>query len=344
MLTIEDLLKKAGEEKASDIHLSVTSPPVFRLDGELKALESEVLTSEIIWGYIEKLTNKEQKEIFKEKGELDFSYGIAGLGRYRINAFRQRGSYGMVVRLVPVLTVSPEELGIPQAIINFTSLHRGIVLVTGPAGSGKSTTLASLINLINHTRSGHIITVEDPIEYLHQHRKCLVNQREVGQDTQSFAIALRAALRQDPDVILVGEMRDLETIAMAVTAAETGHLVFSTLHTNDTAQAIDRIIDVFPPHQQNQIRMQLASVLQGIVAQQLFPIVGKRGRVAAFEVLIATSAVRNMIRENKTHQIKNIIQTSGQIGMQSMEKGVEELVKKGLVSPQLARERLQGQV
>jgi len=213
-------------------------------------------------------------------------------------------------------------------------------LVTGPAGSGKSTTLASLLHLINHTRSGHIITIEDPIEYWHQHHKCLVTQREVGEDTQSFTAALRAALRQDPDVILVGEMRDTETIAMTITAAETGHLVFSTLHTNDAAQAIDRIIDVFPSHQQNQIRLQLASTIQGIVAQQLFPLRGKKGRVAAFEILIASPAVRNMIRENRTYQIKNIIQTSGQIGMQTMEKAVKDLVQKGLISPHLARERL----
>ncbi|NLI91858.1 MAG: type IV pilus twitching motility protein PilT [Peptococcaceae bacterium] len=342
MWTIEELLKKAGEAGASDIHLTVTSPPVFRLDGELKALGTEILTHEQISAFIKTLANENQLRFFEERGELDFSYGIPGLGRYRINAFRQRGSAGLVIRLVPFIVKTPEELGLPQSIVNFATLHRGLVLVTGPTGSGKSTTLASLINMINNTRSAHIITVEDPIEYLHQHRKCLVNQREIGQDTQSFANALRAALRQDPDVILVGEMRDLETIAMAVTAAETGHLVFSTLHTNDTSQAIDRIIDVFPPHQQTQIRVQLASVLQGIVAQQLFPVLNKRGRVAAYEVLIATAAVRNMIRESKTHQIKNIIQTSGQIGMQSMEKAVEELVKRGLISPQLARERLQG--
>lgn len=342
MLPIEELLKMAGEVGASDLHFSVKSPPVFRIDGELKALGAEILTNEHIDSFINVLTNPSQKRLFEDKGELDFSYGIAGLGRYRVNVFRQRGSSGIVIRLVPFMVNSPEELGIPPAIVNFASLHRGLVLVTGPTGSGKSTTLASLINLINNTRSGHIITVEDPIEYLHQHRKCLVNQREVGQDTQSFSNALRAALRQDPDVILVGEMRDLETIAMTITAAETGHLVFSTLHTNDAAQAIDRMIDVFPPHQQNQIRVQLASVLQGIVAQQLFPIMNKRGRVAAYEVLIATAAVRNMIRESKTHQIKNIIQTSGQVGMQSMEKAVEDLVKKGTISPQLAWERLQG--
>jgi len=342
MWKIEELLKKAGEVGASDVHLTTSSPVVFRIDGDLKAVGTELLTREHLDSFITQVTNKYQQEVFAENGELDFSYGISKLGRYRFNAFKQRGSSALVIRLIPYSIKTPQELGIPAAVVNFASLHRGLVLVTGPTGSGKSTTLASLINLINNTRSGHIITVEDPIEYLHQHKKCLVNQREVGQDTKSFSNALRAALRQDPDVILVGEMRDLETISMAVTAAETGHLVFSTLHTNDSVQAIDRVIDVFPPHQQTQIRAQLAAVLQGIVSQQLFPIQNKKGRVAAMEVLIATSAVRNMIREGKTHQIKNTIQTSGQLGMQSMEKSVEDLVKKGLISPKLAQERLQG--
>lgn len=340
MLTIEELLRKAGEVGASDIHLSIASPPVFRIDGELKALGAELLTNELIDSYIRELTNSNQYHLFQDVGDLDFSHGIAGLGRYRINLFRQRGSSGIVIRLVPSLK-SPEELGLPPAVMNFANLQRGLVLVTGPTGSGKSTTLAAIINQINNSRSGHIITVEDPIEFLHPHRKSLVSQREIGQDTQSFANALRAALRQDPDVLLVGEMRDLETIATAITAAETGHLVFSTLHTNDAAQTIDRIIDVFPPHQQNQIRVQLASVLQGIVAQQLFPMVNRPGRAAAFEILLATPAVRNMIRESKTHQIKNTIQTGAQQGMQTMEKATEELVSKGLVSAQLVRERLQ---
>jgi len=342
MWIIDELLKKAGEVGASDIHLTVKSPPVFRINGELKALGTEVLTAGNLEAFLQHLTSETQRSLFEEKGELDFSYGIAGVGRFRINIFRQRGNLGLAVRLVPFTVKDPQELGLPSAVVELSTLHRGLVLVTGPTGSGKSTTLASLINLINNTRSAHIVTVEDPIEHLHLHRKCLVNQREVGQDTQSFASALRSALRQDPDVILVGEMRDLETISMAITAAETGHLVLSTLHTNDTAQAIDRMVDAFPPHQQNQIRSQLASVLQGIVAQQLFPRMDQKGRVAAYEVLLATAAVRNMIRENKTHQIKNIIQTNAQIGMQSMEKSVEDLVNKGIISPQLARKRLQG--
>ena len=341
MWTIEELLKKAGNFGASDIHLTVSSPPVFRIDGELKAVGNEILTKEHIHSYISKILTDEQYRLFTEKGESDLSFGLPGLGRYRINVFLQRDNPGMVIRIIPLVIKTPEELGLPPALVNFASLHRGLILVTGPTGSGKSTTLASLINLINHNRSAHIITIEDPIEFLHSHKKCLVNQRELGQDTQSFSNALRAALRQDPDIILVGEMRDLETIAMAVTAAETGHLVFSTLHTNDAPQAIDRIIDVFPPHQQGQIRVQLASVLQGIVAQQLFPLHNNnRGRVAAYEVLVATTAVRNMIREGKTHQIKNIIQTSSQMGMITMEKAVENLVKRGLVSAETAQERM----
>lgn len=341
MWTIEELLKKAGNFGASDIHLTVTSPPVFRIDGELKAVGNEILTKEHINAYISKILTDEQFRVFTDKGELDISFGLPGLGRYRINVFLQRDNPSMVIRIIPLAIKTPEELGLPPAIVNFASLHRGLVLVTGPTGSGKSTTLASLINLINNTRSAHIITIEDPIEFLHNHRKCLVNQRELGQDTKSFSNALRAALRQDPDIILVGEMRDLETIAMAVTAAETGHLVFSTLHTNDAPQAIDRIIDVFPPHQQGQIRVQLASVLQGIVAQQLFPLHNNsRGRVGAYEVLVATTAVRNMIREGKTHQIKNIIQTGSQAGMITMEKAVEGLVKSGLISLETAQERI----
>jgi len=249
MQSLEELLKKAGNFGASDIHLTVASPPVFRIDGELKAFGNEFLNKEHIQSYINKILTDEQYKTFSEQGDLDLSFGLPGLGRYRINAFFQGKNPGLVIRIIPLVIKTPEELEFPSAIVNFASLHRGLILVTGPTGSGKSTTLASLINLINHNRSAHIITIEDPIEFLHSHKKCLVNQRELGQDTQSFSNALRAALRQDPDIILVGEMRDLETIAMAVTAAETGHLVFSTLHTNDAPQAIDRIIDVFPPHQ-----------------------------------------------------------------------------------------------
>lgn len=342
MWTIEELLKKAGNVGASDIHLTVTSPPVFRVDGGLKAVGNEILSKEDIEFYISKVLSEQQQRTFANNGEIDLSLSLPGLGRYRINVFRQRDNPAMVIRIIPLVIKTPEELGLPSAIVKFASLNSGLVLVTGPTGSGKSTTLASLINLINHTRSAHIITIEDPIEFLHNHRRCLVNQRELGQDTQSFSNALRAALRQDPDIILVGEMRDLATISMAVTAAETGHLVFSTLHTNDAAQAIDRIIDVFPPHQQEQIRVQLASVLQGVVAQQLFPLHEKKGRVAAYEILVATTAIRNLIRESKTHQIKNILQTGSQLGMITMEKAVEDLVKKGLITTEVAKEKIQG--
>lgn len=341
MWSLEELLKKAGEAGASDLHLTVSSPPVFRLNGELKAVGSKTLTNEQIVTYINTVANEEQLKIYSEKGELDFSCSIPGLGRYRINVFRQKGNSALVIRVIPLYVKTPEELGIPPAIVNFASLRSGLVLVTGPTGSGKSTTLASLIDLINSTCSGHIITLEDPIEYLYMHKKCLINQRELGLDTLSFAAALRAALRQDPDIILVGEMRDLETISMAITAAETGHLVFSTLHTNDAAQTIDRIIDVFPPHQQTQIRIQLAFVLQGIAAQQLFPLANGKGRIAAFEILVVTTAVRNLIREGKTHQIKSVLQTGSQAGMITMEKAVHNLVQQGLVLPQSVRKTIQ---
>jgi twitching motility protein PilT len=285
--------------------------------------------------------NEVQTRKFSEQGELDFSYSLTGVGRFRVNAFRQRGSVGVVIRLIPFNIPTPDQLSLPPVCMDFATLHKGLVLVTGPTGSGKSTTLASLVDSINRTRSAHIVTVEDPIEYLHQHRLSLVNQREIGYDTLSFANALRAVLRQDPDVILVGEMRDLETISTAVTAAETGHLVFSTLHTNDATQAVDRMIDVFPPHQQQQIRVQLATVLQGVIAQQLLPRADQKGRVAALEILLATPAVRNLIREGKTYQIPTVIQTNGKLGMQSMEKAIQDLQRAGRISPEVALERLQ---
>lgn len=245
----------------------------------------------------------------------------------------------MVARLIPFSSPTPESLGLPPVAVELARLHKGLVLVTGPTGSGKSTTLASLIDLINRTRACHIVTIEDPIEYLHRHQKSLVNQREIGNDTHSFANALRAVLRQDPDVILVGEMRDLETISTAITAAETGHLVFSTLHTNDSTQAVDRIIDVFPPHQQQQIRVQLAAVLQGVLSQQLLPRADQKGRVAAIEVLLATPAVRNLIREGKTHQIPTILQTGSKLGMQMMDKAIADLLRQGLISREVAQEK-----
>jgi twitching motility protein PilT len=341
VFAIDNLLKLAAEHQASDIHLTVDSPPVLRINGTLTRIEGEILSRKDLDQLAQSLMNETQARKFSELGELDFSYRISGVGRFRINAYHQRGSIAIVVRLIPFNIPTPEQLGLPPVIVDFAKLHKGLVLVTGPTGSGKSTTLASLVDYINRTRASHIVTVEDPIEYLHQHRMSLVNQREIGNDTMSFANALRASLRQDPDVILVGEMRDLETISTAVTAAETGHLVFSTLHTNDATQAVDRMIDVFPPAQQQQIRVQLAAVLQGIVAQQLLPKVDQKGRVAAQEILLVTPAVRNLIREGKTHQIPTVIQTNGKLGMQSMEKAIQDHLRAGRISNEIAQEKLQ---
>ncbi|AHF07420.1 type IV pilus twitching motility protein PilT [Desulfitobacterium metallireducens] len=341
MLNIESLLQLAVEHKASDIHLAVESPPVLRIDGVLTRIGEEKLSRQELDQFAHSLMNETQAQRFLEMGELDFSYSLSGVGRFRVNAFRQRGSVAVVIRIIPFTVPSPESLGLPSVCIELAKLEKGLVLVTGPTGSGKSTTLASLIDYINRTRSAHIVTIEDPIEYLHQHRLSLVNQREIGNDTLSFANALRSVLRQDPDVILVGEMRDLETISTAVTAAETGHLVFSTLHTNDATQAVDRMIDVFPPYQQQQIRVQLAAVLQGVLAQQLLPRADKQGRVAAFEILRVTQGARNLIREGKTHQLPTVIQTGGKQGMQSMERGLQDLVRQGLISPEVVQEKLQ---
>jgi len=320
--------------------LTVESPPVLRIDGSLVPLEYPNLSPTDMEEMVRSVMTDEQYKRFSEHGELDFSYSLPGVGRYRMNAFRQRGSAGMVIRLIPFNIPAPETLGLPPVSIEFARLQKGLVLVTGPTGSGKSTTLASLIDYINRNRACHIVTIEDPIEYLHKHQKSLVNQREVGNDTYSFANALRAVLRQDPDVILVGEMRDLETISTAISAAETGHLVFSTLHTNDATQSVDRIIDVFPPHQQQQIRVQLAAVLQGIMSQQLLPRASGRGRVAAIEVLLATPALRNLIREGKTHQIPTVLQTGGKQGMQTMDKAIQDLLRQGLITPEVAQEKM----
>ncbi len=340
MLSLEGLMHLAGEQKASDIHLTVESPPVLRIDGSMVQLQAKKLSQADLEMFARSLMNEQQAKRFFEYGELDISYSLPGVGRYRVNVFRQRGSIGVVVRLIPYVIPDPESLGLPPVCIELAKMHKGLVLVTGPTGSGKSTTLASLVDYINRTRACHIVTIEDPIEYLHRHKLSLVNQREVGNDTLSFTNALRAVLRQDPDVILVGEMRDLETIATAVTAAETGHLVFSTLHTNDATQSVDRMIDVFPPHQQQQIRVQLAAVLQGILSQQLFPRADHKGRVAAIEVLLATPAVRSLIREGKTHQLPTVIQTNTKLGMQTMDKAIIDLVHKGLISQEVAQEKM----
>ncbi|MBQ9119274.1 MAG: type IV pilus twitching motility protein PilT [Lachnospiraceae bacterium] len=328
MITIEELLTVAKERKASDLHVTVGIPPKVRVNGELEDLDYPSMSPADVEAIIDPLISDHFRKIIEEKGGADFSYAIAGLGRYRVNVFKQRGSYAFVMRIVASKVPAAEQLGVPESVVNLTNRKRGLVLVTGPTGSGKSTTLASLIDIINTNKNAHIVTLEDPIEYLHNHKKAVVNQREVGLDVDSYASALRAALREDPDVILVGEMRDLDTISIAITAAETGHLVFSTLHTIGAASTIDRVIDVFPPHQQQQIRIQLASVLEAVISQQLIPTQDGRGRVAAFEVMHATVAIKNLIREAKTHQIDSIIQTNKKLGMQIMDDAIYDLYLK----------------
>ncbi|WP_170240329.1 type IV pilus twitching motility protein PilT [Thermosediminibacter litoriperuensis] len=334
---VQEILAEAVRKGASDIHLTVGLPPVFRQHGRLEpqgqcppltASDTEALAREIL---------ADRWEEFIKRKELDLAYSIAGLGRFRVNIFYQRGSVGVAIRLVGEVIRSLDELGLPPVVGELADQPHGLVLVTGPTGSGKTTTLAAMIDRINERRSCHIITLEDPIEYLHQHKKSIVNQREIGSDSPSFASALRAALRQDPDVILVGEMRDLETVATAITAAETGHLVLATLHTGSAVQSIDRIIDVFPPHQQNQIRIQLADTLTGVITQQLLPRADGKGRVVAVEILIATPAVRNLIREGKTHQIVSLMQTGSRFGMQTMEMSLRQLREKGIINLDLCQ-------
>jgi len=329
---MEQLLHQAVKSGASDLHVTVGVPPILRINGTLSRTEHPVLTVKDTEELFISITTAEQQLYFKGHGEIDFSFAIFGLSRFRVNAFRQRGSVAIVIRVVNENVPTLEELGHPAILKTLACQARGLVLVTGPTGSGKSTTLAAMINLINQERSCHILTLEDPIEYLHKHSKSIVNQREMHSDTKSFTIALRAALREDPDVILVGEMRDPETIATAITAAETGHLVFATLHTGSAAQTIDRIIDAFPAHQQQQIRIQLSVTLQGIVAQQLLPRIDQKGRIAALEILIATPAVRNIIREGKTHQLTSVIQTGAKFGMQPMDIALRDLYRRGVVS------------
>lgn len=343
MFTIEELLLLAKEKGASDLHITVGIPPKCRVHGILVSLgENKLLpsdTNRIIWPML----TDQLKQKLEKNGEIDFSYSIPNLGRYRVNVFKQRGSYAAAIRLVGTVIPHPKTLGIPESVLELTKKKRGLVLVTGPTGSGKSTTLASLIDVININSNSHIITLEDPIEYLHQHKKSIVNQREIGLDTDSYQDALRAALREDPDVILVGEMRDLETIAIAITAAETGHLVFSTLHTIGAANTVDRMIDVFPPHQQQQIRIQLASVLEAVISQQLIPSSDGLGRVAAFEVMHVNSAIRNLIREAKAHQITSIIQTNKKFGMQTMDEAIYHLYISKMIDSEKAMHFAQDQ-
>lgn len=330
-VTIEQIMGCAKDAGASDVHITVGISPKMRVNGKLMVMPFPVLLPADTKRICDSMMNDKQKEHFEEKGEWDFSYSIPQMGRYRVNAFRQRGSVAMVLRIVGTIVPTPESLSLPPSVIDLYKMKRGLVLVTGPTGSGKSTTLASLVGKINMDLDAHIITLEDPIEYLHRHARSIVNQREIGIDATSYDLALRSALREDPDVILVGEMRDLETISTAITAAETGHLVLSTLHTIGAAATIERIIDVFPPHQQEQIRTQLANVLVSVVSQQLVPTVDRRGRVAAFEVMHATPAIRNLIRENKTHQIATSIQTSRRLGMITMDDALVELYMKGKI-------------
>lgn len=336
MLTIEEVLETAGKAEASDVHLTVGVPPKMRVNGKLVTMEFPKLMPEDTHNMASQILSEVQMEKFKEIGEFDMSFSIAQLGRYRVNAYKQRGSVALALRLVATEVPSPEKLGVPSSVIDLYNRKRGLVLVTGPTGSGKSTTLAAIIDKINTCRAAHVITLEEPIEYLHQHKRAVVNQREVGLDTESYANALRAALREDPDVILVGEMRDLETISVAITAAETGHLVLSTLHTLGAASTIDRVIDVFPPYQQQQVRVQLADMLEAVISQQLLPTADGKGRVAAFEVMHANNAVRNLIREGKAHQLNSVMQTNRKAGMMTMDDAIYQLYYEGKIDRETA--------
>ena len=337
---VNDLLERVIEMRGSDLHLSAGTHPVIRVHGELLVqTDMPLLNGSQIRQMVYSIISQKQREKFETELELDTSYTLPGRSRFRLNLFLQRDSVGAVMRAIPYEIVDFDQLGIPASVRQFAHLPRGLVLVTGPTGSGKSTTLASLVDIVNREKAVHIMTVEDPIEFLHQHKRALVNQREVGEDTHSFAKALKHVLRQDPDVILVGEMRDLETISTALTAAETGHLVFATLHTQDAPQSIDRVIDVFPAHQQQQIRVQLAASLQGIVTQQLVPTPDGQGRAVVCEVLVATPAIRNLIREGKVHQIYSMLQAGGKYGMVTMDMSLAQLVKAGRISLDAAKER-----
>ncbi len=337
---LDELLRVMVELGASDLHLSADRPPSIRIDGAIQNLDGyEPLGTADLRDMIYAVLPQRSRERFERELELDTSRAVPGVGRFRVNVFQQKDSVGAVMRAIPFTVVPLEQLGLPPVVRELADHPRGLVLVTGPTGSGKSTTLASLIDVVNSTRSAHIMTVEDPIEFLHSHKRCVVNQREVGEDTKSFANALRHVLRQDPDIILVGEMRDLETISTALTAAETGHLVFATLHTQDAPQSIDRIIDVFPAHQQQQIRVQLAATLRAVVTQTLLPKAKERGRVVAAEVLVAIPAVQNLIREGKTHQIYSVMQAGGRYGMQSMDQCLAGLVRAGTITLDAALER-----
>jgi len=334
---IEILLDEVIKKKASDLHIQVGLPPMLRVDGALTPVTgADILDEEAVEALVFAILDEDQKQILLKDKEFDFSFAYGDLGRFRVNAFHERGNMAAALRLIPNEIRSVEQLGLPTTVNKFADYPRGLVLVTGPTGSGKSTTLAGLVGKINAEKAMHIITIEDPIEYTHKSQKSVVVQREVHYDTYSFSAALRSALREDPEVVLIGEMRDLETIASAITIAETGHLVFATLHTNGAAQSIDRMIDVFPPHQQPQIRAQLSNILMAIVSQRLIPAIGG-GRIAAAEIMVATPAVRNIIREGKTHQLEAVIQTGAEFGMQSMDKTLVTLIHEGTITYDEAR-------
>ena len=331
-LKIEVLLEEVIKRNASDLHIQVAMPPMFRFDGTLAPITGyQIMTEPDVESLIFSVLDAEQKQILLKDKEFDFSFAFGDQARFRVNAFHESGNLAMALRVIPSKIFTVEELGLPPIVNKFADYPRGLVLVTGPTGSGKSTTLASVIHKINNEKASHIITIEDPIEYMHKSIKSAVVQREVHYDTFSFGVALRSVLREDPDVVLIGEMRDLETIAAAITIAETGHLVLATLHTNSASQSVDRMIDVFPPHQQTQIRTQLSNILMAICSQRLIPTIGG-GRIAAAEILIATPAVRNIIREGKSHQLEAVIQTGAQYGMQAMDRTLADLVQKGTVS------------
>ncbi len=332
MASIDELLKIMVEQSASDLHITSGAPPYLRVHGAMTPLQFKQLSNQDVQGILFEILSEKQKKAFIEKWELDFAYTATGVGRFRVNLFMQRKGLGAVLRLIPEKIKTTEELQLPASLLDLINVDKGLVLVTGPTGSGKSTTLAALIHHINMNKEAHIITIEDPIEFVHQNVKCLVNQREVGSHTKNFANALRAALREDPDILLVGELRDLETISLALTAAETGHLVFGTLHTSSAAKTVDRIIDVFDQGQQQQIRTMLSESLRGVVAQTLFSKADGTGRVAAFEILRNTKAVGNLIRDNKIHQIPSQIQVGQSKGMILFEKYVEDLLKKGKIT------------
>jgi len=331
-MELNELLKATKERDASDLHITVGVPPVLRINGKLQKMNLPVLDENDVHEIINRMLTEEQKNMYQKLHEHDFSYDLPGEARFRVNVFQHRRGEAAAFRLIPEKIKTVEQLGLPEEIISFTNKSKGFVLVTGPTGSGKSTTLAALIDIINQERYEHIITIEDPIEFVHQHKNCIIDQREVGSDTKSFSYALRSALREDPDVILVGEMRDLDTISMAVTAAETGHLVFATLHTNSAAESIERMINVFPPHQQGQIRVQLAESILGVIAQTLLPTLDGEGRVPVVELMIANPAIRNIIREEKVHQMATLIQMGKKDGMVSLDQSLKILLNEGKIS------------